>query len=158
MSSSASSILTSGLTIAGLVVAEALIFNEEGQPLQASVGLSIAAFIINVLFIPLSKNAFIKAGFSGKDLSKPKRPLLYSTCLLFGNSRPESMGAVSAFVYIFAMFCFIPFPYYKYLVTETSGAGNRDVEETVAPNFVENGRSLHLFPHNKVLHWSAFGL
>ena len=62
------------------------------------------------------------------------------------------MGAVSAFVYIFVMFCFIPFPYYKYLVTETSGAGNRDVEETVTPNFLENGRTLHLFPHNKVQH------
>ena len=60
------------------------------------------------------------------------------------------MGAVSAFVYIFVMFCFIPFPYYKYLVTQTSGAGNRDVEEPVAPNFLENGRTLHLFPHNKV--------
>jgi UDP-N-acetylglucosamine--dolichyl-phosphate N-acetylglucosaminephosphotransferase len=65
-------------------------------------------------------------------------------------ARAESMGAVSAFVYIFIMFCFIPFPYYKYLVTTTSGAGNRDVEETVAPNFLENGRTLHLFPHNKV--------
>ena len=60
------------------------------------------------------------------------------------------MGAVSAFVYIFVMFCFIPFPYYKYLVTETSGAGNRDVEQPVAPHFLENGRTLHLFPHNKV--------
>ena len=59
------------------------------------------------------------------------------------------MGAVSALVYIFAMFCFIPFPFYKYLVTETSGGGNRDVEQ-VLPSSLENGRSLHLFPHNKV--------
>jgi UDP-N-acetylglucosamine--dolichyl-phosphate N-acetylglucosaminephosphotransferase len=65
-------------------------------------------------------------------------------------SRAESMGAVSAMVYIFAMFCFIPFPFYKYLVTETSGAGNRDVEQPVEPNFLEDGRTLHLFPHNKV--------
>jgi UDP-N-acetylglucosamine--dolichyl-phosphate N-acetylglucosaminephosphotransferase len=64
--------------------------------------------------------------------------------------RAESMGAVSALVYILVMICFIPFPFYKYLVTETSGAGNRDVEQPVAPNFLENGRSLHLFPHNKV--------
>jgi UDP-N-acetylglucosamine--dolichyl-phosphate N-acetylglucosaminephosphotransferase len=60
------------------------------------------------------------------------------------------MGAVSAFVYIFVMFLFIPFPYYKYLVTQTSGAGNRDVEETVSPGRLESGRLLHLFPHNKV--------
>jgi UDP-N-acetylglucosamine--dolichyl-phosphate N-acetylglucosaminephosphotransferase len=62
----------------------------------------------------------------------------------------DSMGAVSALVYILAVFCFILFPFYKYLVTETSGAGNRDVEQAVAPNFLENGRPLHLFPHNKV--------
>jgi UDP-N-acetylglucosamine--dolichyl-phosphate N-acetylglucosaminephosphotransferase len=60
------------------------------------------------------------------------------------------MGAVSAFVYIFMMFLFIPFPYYKYLVTQTSGAGNRDVEQTVSPGVLESGRTLHLFPHNKV--------
>jgi UDP-N-acetylglucosamine--dolichyl-phosphate N-acetylglucosaminephosphotransferase len=60
------------------------------------------------------------------------------------------MGAVAALVYIFVMFCFIPFPFYKYLVTETSGAGNRDVEASVQPNDLQNGRALHLFPHNKV--------
>lgn len=75
--SSASSILLSGLTAAGLVASGALIFNKEGQPLQASVGFSLAAFIFTVLLIPSLKNVFIKAGFSGKDLSKPKRPLLY---------------------------------------------------------------------------------
>jgi len=68
------------------------------------------------------------------------------------------MGAVSAFVYIFVMFCFIPFPFYKFLVTETSGAGNRDVEQAVEPSFLENGRTLHLFPHNKVPAASDFGL
>ena len=61
------------------------------------------------------------------------------------------MGAVSALVYIFVMFCFIPFPFYKFLVTETSGAGNRDVGQAVEPDFLDNGRKLHLFPHNKVL-------
>ena len=60
------------------------------------------------------------------------------------------MGAVAAFVYMFALFCFIPFPFYKYLVVETSGAGNRDVEKIEGPHFLENGRTLHLFPHNKV--------
>jgi UDP-N-acetylglucosamine--dolichyl-phosphate N-acetylglucosaminephosphotransferase len=68
------------------------------------------------------------------------------------------MGAVSALVYIFAMFCFIPFPFYKFLVTETSGAGNRDVELAVQPNFIENGRTLHLFPHNKVAPQGRLGL
>ena len=68
--------LISSLTLAGVVVSGALIFNKDGQPLQASAGFSLAAFIITILLIPTLKNAFIKAGFSGKDLSKPKRPLL----------------------------------------------------------------------------------
>jgi hypothetical protein len=74
-----SNILISGLTLVGLVVSGALIFNKEGQPLQASVGFSLSAFIVTVLLIPAVKDVFIKAGFSGKDLSKPKRPLLYAT-------------------------------------------------------------------------------
>jgi len=150
--SSKGSILVSGAILAGLVASGALIFNKEGQPLQASVGFSLAAFIFTTILIPALSNAFIKAGFSGRDLSKPKRPLLYLSNCTLTDGRPESMGAVSAFVYIFVMFCFIPFPYYKFLVVETSGAGNRDVEATVMPSFVENGRTLHLFPHNKVPH------
>jgi len=76
--SSTHSIIISALTLAGLAVSGALIFNKEGQPLQASAGFSLAAFIFTVLLIPALKNAFINAGFSGKDLSKPKRPLLYA--------------------------------------------------------------------------------
>jgi hypothetical protein len=74
--SRASSILVSGLTFAGLVVSGALIFNKEGQPLQASVGFSLAAFIFTVILIPPLKNVFIREGFLGKDLAKPKRPIL----------------------------------------------------------------------------------
>lgn len=68
-----------GLTLSGLVAAGALILNKEGQPLQASLGFTLAACIFTLLLIPALSNAFIKAGFSGKDLSKPKRPLLYLT-------------------------------------------------------------------------------
>jgi len=169
---SSSKILVSALAVGGLVASAALIFNREGQPLQASCGFSLTAFISTVLLIPVLKDVFIKAGFSGKDLSKPKRPLLFlpptprqtthsiiTPLSLFvvpganGNCRAESMGAVSAFVYITVMFLFIPFPYYKYLVIQTSGAGNRDVEQTVSPTPLENGRTLHLFPHNKVLQY-----
>src|SRR5271170_1365124 len=75
--SSTNPILISGLTLMGLAVSSALIFNKEGQPLQASVGFSLAAFIFTVILIPVLKDAFIHAGFSGKDLSKPKRPLLF---------------------------------------------------------------------------------
>jgi len=71
------SILVSSSVLGGLVASAALIFNREGQPLQASLGFSLAAFIFTVILIPAMKGAFIKAGFSGKDLSKVKQPLLY---------------------------------------------------------------------------------
>ena len=75
--SSTRSVLISSSVVGGLVASGALIFNREGQPLQASVGFSLAAFIFTIILIPAMKYAFIKAGFSGKDLSKPKQPLLY---------------------------------------------------------------------------------
>lgn len=58
------------------------------------------------------------------------------------------MGAVCAIVYLFAMLFFLPFPFHEYLVTTTSGGGNRDV--AVELEEVETGRLLHRFPHNKV--------
>lgn len=44
------------------------------------------------------------------------------------------------------MIIFMPFPFYEYLVTTTSGGGNRDI----ALEDVETGRFLHKFPHNKL--------
>lgn len=60
------------------------------------------------------------------------------------------MGAVCATVYILILIVFIPFPFYKDIVSATSGGGNRDVVLPV--HHVETGRLLHRFPHNKVLH------
>ncbi|KAI0994509.1 UDP-N-acetylglucosamine--dolichyl-phosphate [Podosphaera aphanis] len=40
---------------------------------------------------------------------------------------PETMGAVSAVIYLLAIIIFIPFPFYKDIVAATSGGGNRDV-------------------------------
>ena len=54
------------------------------------------------------------------------------------------MGAVAAAVYIAVMLLFTPFAFYSYFVKATSGGGNRD--EVVSLD----GRSLLLFPHNKV--------
>ena len=58
------------------------------------------------------------------------------------------MGAVAAVVYLLTVIVFIPFPFYKELVAETSGGGNRDV--MLELHDVENGRVLHRFPHSKV--------
>lgn len=73
---SSNSLVLFGVTVAGLVASGALILNKEGQPLQASAGVSLAAFISTSLLIPALRDPFIKAGFSGKDLAKPKRPIL----------------------------------------------------------------------------------
>jgi hypothetical protein len=74
---SRNSLYVSAATVAGLVVSGALIFNKEGQPLQAALGFSLASFLFTAHLIPRMSRSFIHAGFSGKDLSKPKRPLLF---------------------------------------------------------------------------------
>ena len=58
------------------------------------------------------------------------------------------MGAVCAVVYLLTIIIFIPFPFYKEIVAATSGGGSKDL--VIEPQFVEMGRSLHRFPHNKV--------
>jgi len=58
------------------------------------------------------------------------------------------MGAVCAVVYLLALICFIPFPFYKDIVAATSGGGNKD--KVLQVMHVETGRFLHRFPHNKV--------
>ena len=58
------------------------------------------------------------------------------------------MGAVCAVVYLLTIIIFIPFPFYKDIVAATSGGGNK--EFVVERQFVETGRILHRFPHNKV--------
>ena len=63
------------------------------------------------------------------------------------------MGAICAVVYLLTIIIFIPFPFYKDIVAATSGGGNRDV--VVPIQEVEMGRSLHRFPHSKVLPFKA---
>lgn len=58
------------------------------------------------------------------------------------------MGAVCAVVYLLLIIVFIPFPFYKDIVSATSGGGNRDVVLEVKQ--VDTGRYLHRFPHSKV--------
>lgn len=62
--------------------------------------------------------------------------------------RPETMGAISAVVYLLVIIVFIPFPFYKDIVAATSGGGNRDLLYDL--DKVETGRFLHRFPHSKL--------
>ncbi|KAF1843383.1 UDP-GlcNAc-1-phosphate transferase [Cucurbitaria berberidis CBS 394.84] len=109
----------------------------EGEPLVASIAFSGLAFAFSYALIRWLGHAFIRRGFKGKDLCKLKQTEI-----------PETMGAVSAIVYLFVLIVFIPWPFYKDIVVATSGGGNRDVIKELEE--IETGRLLHRFPHNKL--------
>lgn len=112
-------------------------FQGDGEPLVASLAFSGIAFASCYALIRWLGDAFMCAGFKGRDLSKLKNVEI-----------PETMGAVCAVVYLFALLVFIPFPFYKDIVAATSGGGNKDI--TVMVQEIETGRFLHRFPHNKL--------
>lgn len=112
-------------------------FQGDGEPLIASLAFSGIAFASCYALIRWLGDAFMRAGFKGRDLSKLKNVEI-----------PETMGAVCAVVYLFALLVFIPFPFYKDIVAATSGGGNKDI--TVMVQEIETGRFLHRFPHNKL--------
>ncbi|RSM01682.1 hypothetical protein CEP52_008407 [Fusarium oligoseptatum] len=112
-------------------------FHGDGEPLIASLSLSLLAFSICYAMIRWLGPTFMRAGFRGRDMSKLHRPDI-----------PECMGAVCAAVYLLTVIIFIPFPFYKDIVAATSGGGNRDV--VVELEHVNQGRFLHRFPHNKL--------
>ncbi|KAK5998312.1 UDP-N-acetylglucosamine--dolichyl-phosphate N-acetylglucosaminephosphotransferase [Cladobotryum mycophilum] len=126
------------LTLSGASLAVlANTFHGDGEPLIASLALSVAAFSLCYAMIRWLGPTFMKAGFRGRDLSKINSVEI-----------PECMGAVCAAVYLLTVIVFIPFPFYKDIVAATSGGGNRDVVvEIQHPN---QGRFLHRFPHNKL--------
>lgn len=126
------------LTLSGASIAIlANTFHGDGEPLIASLALSFAAFSLCYAMIRWLGPTFMEAGFRGRDLSKVNRIEI-----------PECMGAVCAAVYLLTVIIFIPFPFYKDIVSATSGGGNRDVVLEV--NHVNEGRFLHRFPHSKV--------
>ncbi|KAK9458154.1 glycosyl transferase family 4-domain-containing protein [Dipodascopsis uninucleata] len=120
----------------------ALVFNSSSNPLLSSAGFSVLAYVLTAILIPILGPEFIRVGFYGKDLGKLDRPVI-----------PETMGAVCAVVYLSIMFLFIPFLFYKYLVVQTSGAGNRD--EVFDASLLHTGRRLPLFPHSKLAEYLA---
>ena len=60
------------------------------------------------------------------------------------------MGSVAAAVFILVLMAFIPFAFYKDIVSATSGGGNRDVTSPSIISEMETGRFLHRFPHSKL--------
>ncbi|KAG5984520.1 hypothetical protein E4U55_004416 [Claviceps digitariae] len=132
-------------------------FRGDGEPLIASLALSVAASCLCYAMIRWLGPAFMRAGFRGRDMSKTTRVEI-----------PECMGAVCAAVYLLTVIVFIPFPFYKDIVAATSGGGNRDVvvemysssSSSSSSSYADTntsdsgsgigGRLLHKFPHNKL--------
>ncbi|KAG5360073.1 UDP-N-acetylglucosamine--dolichyl-phosphate N-acetylglucosaminephosphotransferase [Yarrowia sp. B02] len=123
--------------LATVALSAALVFNPADQPLLSSVGFSLIAYLVTYNLIPALGPAFIKVGFSGRDLSKKDRPEI-----------PETMGAVCAIVYLFCMFLFIPFVFYQYLA-KTIGGGVHLGYDSLSEGLVK-GRILSSFPHEKL--------
>lgn len=124
------------------VVSLALVFNPEGKPLISCFGFALIGGLLTFHLIPKLGPLFIGIGLKGKDLLKKEKNVL-----------PETMGAVVGSVYLFCMFFFIPLIFYQYLVTNTSGAGNRDEGLEITTYLGEPGtigRTLSKFPHNKL--------
>lgn len=106
------------------MLVEAVISNT--HPLSISLLLASLGYAVSLYLIPRMGPAFIRVGFSGRDLSKKDKPLL-----------PETIGVIPALVYLVLMVMFIPFVFYRFLVT-TSGGGGRDgvlVTGTLADRF-----------------------
>ncbi|TAQ84408.1 hypothetical protein B7494_g7270 [Chlorociboria aeruginascens] len=112
-------------------------FQGDGEPLIASIAFSGIAFAASYSMIRWLGPTFLRAGRKGKDLNK-----------IHKNEIPETMGAICAVVYLLIIIVFIPFPFYKDIVSATSGGGNRDVVQEIEA--VQTGRFLHRFPHSKL--------
>lgn len=108
--------------------------SKQHSAVLSAIGFSLVGYVATDWLIPRVGNSFIKIGLFGKDLSKPGRPVI-----------PESIGAVSATVYLLLMLFCIPFMFYKYMVTTTSGGGTRDISVMENDNLSGN-----LFPHGKL--------
>ncbi|POS87729.1 UDP-N-acetylglucosamine--dolichyl-phosphate N-acetylglucosaminephosphotransferase [Erysiphe pulchra] len=135
LSYSESLVLTSLSFVSFIIIANVL--RDDSEPLIASIAFSIIAFVASYSMIRWLGPTFIKAGLKGVDMSKPHRKEI-----------PETMGAVSAVVYLLIIIIFIPFSFYKDFVAATSGGGNRDV--VIELDTVQTGRFLHRFPHRKL--------
>ncbi|CCK72911.1 UDP-N-acetylglucosamine--dolichyl-phosphate N-acetylglucosaminephosphotransferase KNAG_0M00580 [Huiozyma naganishii CBS 8797] len=99
----------------------------------SALGFSVIGFAVTDALISRCGPSFIKIGLFGKDMSKIGKPVL-----------PEAIGAVSAMVYIMIMFFYIPFIFYRYMVLDTVGGGDRNTSVEM------NGWSKSSFPHNKL--------
>lgn len=93
-----------------VAISLALIFNQSGKPIFASVGLAALNYLAIEHMLPRATPAFIKAGLKGRDrLKKDLRDL------------PETLGAVVGCIYLVSLMVFIPSMFFKYLASGGDG-------------------------------------
>lgn len=77
--------------------------------LGVNAAMSALAHLVTLSLIPRFREMFIKAGLSGVDMSKTAKTKV-----------PESIGVISATVFLITMFLFIPVPFFNYLADASS--------------------------------------
>lgn len=77
--------------------------------LGVNAAMSALAHLVTLSLIPRFREMFVKAGLSGVDMSKTAKTKV-----------PESIGVVSATVFLITMFLFIPVPFFNYLADASS--------------------------------------
>jgi UDP-N-acetylglucosamine--dolichyl-phosphate N-acetylglucosaminephosphotransferase len=115
-------------------LATAIVATSQGpySALWSATGFALYGYVSTDYLIPRLAPHFTARGLFGKDLSKKDKPVI-----------PETIGAVTSTAYLFVMFFFIPFLFYKYLVVATAGGGERGAGIITDPEDV-------LFPHDKL--------
>ena len=79
----------------------------------ANLFLSLLGAILTHHLIKEMSHLFLKAGLSGKDLSKKGKPLI-----------PEAIGVVASAVYLIVMFLFIPVPFLSQYLSNSNGSAS----------------------------------
>ncbi|CAN7982998.1 unnamed protein product [Ixodes hexagonus] len=82
--------------------------------------MSFLAYLVTLRLIPRFKDMFVGAGLCGVDMSKATKAKV-----------PESIGVISATVFLITMFLFIPVPFFNYL-TDASNFPHSDFVELLA--------------------------
>uniref|UniRef100_A0A0K8RD07 UDP-N-acetylglucosamine--dolichyl-phosphate N-acetylglucosaminephosphotransferase n=1 Tax=Ixodes ricinus TaxID=34613 RepID=A0A0K8RD07_IXORI len=82
--------------------------------------MSFLAYLVTLRLIPRFKDMFVGAGLCGVDMSKSSKTKV-----------PESIGVISATVFLITTFLFIPVPFFNYL-TDASNFPHSDFVELLA--------------------------
>ncbi|CEP22143.1 unnamed protein product [Cyberlindnera jadinii] len=124
------------LLVISIAIAAIALSSGAFNALWTASGFALIGYVVTDSLIPKLAPFFTAKGLFGKDMSKVGKPVI-----------PETIGAITATSYLFLMFFFIPFAFYKYLVVATVGGGERGAGEVPS---LGSDDQLALFPHDKL--------